>query len=300
MSEQHLKQLMKALSQRGAHLETTGSIEAGAKDPGFVLWSAAAAPAGDEHAAPSIMPKVFRSVPGAVVARGLSEGVLERSGPDRIVLSAKGRTSMRRLVGAMAADQLENRADSEHRPSRRPPVDATMRTAQAAAPPPLHDGAVGHSPLAWLRLRRDKSGAPYITDVEYAAGERLNRDFILASASPSVTLNWSAGAGGGSRNSAAQDAYADLLDRNIAARQRLDSALGAVDPEIAALLVDVCCHGRRLSDAERDRAWPQRSAKISLGIGLRALAVHYGLSNARTRTELVFEDGGARIRIAAS
>ncbi|HMQ58472.1 MAG TPA: DUF6456 domain-containing protein, partial [Rhizobiaceae bacterium] len=46
------------------------------------------------------------------------------------------------------------------------------------------------SPLATLRRLKDRCGRNWICDEEWAAGERLRRDFHLAQMSPRVSANW--------------------------------------------------------------------------------------------------------------
>ena len=65
-------------------------------------------------------------------------------------------------------------------------------------------------------------------------------------------------------------------DSVIAARQRVRQAFDSVGPEFIGLLLDVCCFLKGLEDVERERAWPPRSAKIVLQLGLDRLARHYG------------------------
>lgn len=151
--------------------------------------------------------------------------------------------------------------------------DAAAAAPQAREAPQINDR---ESPLAWLRRRFDKDGQPLITAEQFDAGERLRTDLWQAQLTPRVTQSWSmTGAPSGRR--AAPGAGYEMSDRLVAARVRVERALGAVGPELADILIDVCGHLRGLEEIERSEAWPQRSAKLILIKALTALARHYGL-----------------------
>jgi hypothetical protein len=130
------------------------------------------------------------------------------------------------------------------------------------------------SPLAWLARRAGRSGRALIEPVEFSAGERLRADFTSAQLMPRVTSNWSAAVADRQRGAF----HADPTDAMLAARQSVRRALDAVGPEFAGLLIDVCCFLKSLSDVERERRWPPRSAKVVLQLGLGRLARHYGMA----------------------
>lgn len=140
------------------------------------------------------------------------------------------------------------------------------------------------SPLAWLARRKDKDGNPMLSDAEIRAGERLRADFWFGQMTPRVTANWSGLVrdGGGGRRGAPSHG-ADMSDNALAARERVRLALKAAGPELAGMLIDICCHLKGLEQAEKTGGWPQRSGKVVLQIALRQLARHYGfLSEAGT------------------
>jgi len=130
------------------------------------------------------------------------------------------------------------------------------------------------SPLAWLARRRGRDGRALIEPMQLQAGERLRADFTRAQLMPRITSNWSASVADGRRGASP----VTFTETAIGARQRVRHALDAVGPEFSGLLVDVCCFLKGLADVERDRNWPQRSAKVVLQLGLDRLARHYGLS----------------------
>ncbi|WP_334147752.1 DUF6456 domain-containing protein [Hyphomicrobium sp.] len=178
----------------------------------------------------------------------------------------------------------------------RPPKARARSTAHARPGRNLAE-----SPIGWLFSRRDGEGNPLISEEQFSAGERLRADFWYAQMSPNVTQSWSlsATAGGGRRS--APGAGVELADNVVAAGERVRRALAAVGPELSGILIDVCCHLRGLEDAERRAGWPQRSAKIVLGMALAALARHYGFAKpavAEPRASRVRHWGAAGYRPA--
>jgi hypothetical protein len=139
---------------------------------------------------------------------------------------------------------------------------------------------LAESPIGWLSRRRDKDGRPLISDEQFLAGERLRADFWFAQMTPRVTADWGAPAAGGATRRGAPGTGVEVQDGVIAAGERVRRALTAVGPELAGVLIDVCCHLKGLEEAERGVGWPQRSAKVVLQIALTRLARHYGLVRA--------------------
>jgi len=129
------------------------------------------------------------------------------------------------------------------------------------------------SPLVWLARRRDRDGRALIAPHQLQAGERLRVDFTQAHMMPHTTSNWSSTVNDDRRGGGRAGMFSETM---VAARQRVHRALDTVGPEFAGLLLDVCCFLKGLEDVERDRAWPARSAKVVLQLGLERLARHYG------------------------
>jgi hypothetical protein len=119
------------------------------------------------------------------------------------------------------------------------------------------------SPLGWLKSRKDRNGRPLIDEYQFDAGERLRANYCFAHLPQRVTANWSA--------------PAPSSDNALAAKQRVHQALRDVGPELAGVLVDVCCELKGLEEAEKEHGWPQRAGKVVLQIALTRLARHYGL-----------------------
>lgn len=142
------------------------------------------------------------------------------------------------------------------------------RAGRAGRAPLLRDRM--ESPLAWLARRR------MISATQLAAGERLRADWQLAHAHPSVTMRWEPvprprGAGG-----PADPGEPGLV--MLDARRRVEAALAAAGPGLAAMLERVVCAGEGLAVAERSMGWPARAGKVVLGLALDRLALHYGLA----------------------
>jgi hypothetical protein len=131
------------------------------------------------------------------------------------------------------------------------------------------------SPLAWLARRRGRDGHSLIEPHQLQAGERLRGEFTRANLMPRTTSNWEKPISSSRRGTVDLGAGA-FTETTIAARQRVRQALDATGPEFAGLLLDVCCFLKGLEEVERERRWPQRSAKIVLQLALDRLARFYG------------------------
>ena len=185
--------------------------------------------------------------------------------PDRtLTITEAGRAHLRRLVlgrtGSVLDPFLAQHLDLAH---------GEIETAEGRSGVTID---AGESPLAWLARRKGRDGQAMIGPVQFQAGERLRADFTRAQMTPRVTSSWSSSVAR-DRRTANNLAFSDAV---IAARQCVQHALEAVGPEFNGLLLDVCCFLKRLEDCERQRHWPQRSAKVVLQLGLDRLARHYG------------------------
>lgn len=140
------------------------------------------------------------------------------------------------------------------------------------------------SPLAWLRLRQDVRGRPYIGETEFLAGERLRTDFTLALLSPKSTTSWPIERVDCSRRVGFSPTHES--ETAIAARKRFWAALDAVGHEFASVLVGICCHLEGLEALEARLGLPKRSGKTVLRLGLQMLARHYGLACSDDRSRI--------------
>jgi hypothetical protein len=154
--------------------------------------------------------------------------------------------------------------------------DRKSRRQVAGTPAPRRAGSREESPLNWLARRKDRDGAPLVSEAQRRAGERLAADFHLAAMTPRTTAAFDRISGGGGRRSA-PGAGIELADNILAARERVRRALAAVGAELAGILIDVCCHDQGIEEAERESSLPQRSGKVVLQLALTRLARYYGL-----------------------
>ncbi len=123
---------------------------------------------------------------------------------------------------------------------------------------------LAESPLSWLHSRG------HLTDVQFAAGECLRRDFEQAQLSPGVTMRGDPVRvrGGGERSLSA-------TERQVAAHQRFDGAVSAAGPGLSDILWRVVCAGESVPAAERALSWPVRSGKLVLRLALDRVAGFY-------------------------
>lgn len=183
-----------------------------------------------------------------------------RSGEEGWTLTRKGRAHLKKILSGAGSPAV--------------PVSAITEPSEPASEPGFN---LRESPLGWLSRRRDKDGNPLISSHEFQAGERLRADFTFAHMSPRVTSSWSPANGGSSDRRSAPGTGVEIQDCVIAAGERVHRALAAVGPELAGILIDVCCYLKGLEDAERVHGWPQRSGKVVLQLALTRLARHYGI-----------------------
>jgi len=132
------------------------------------------------------------------------------------------------------------------------------------------------SPLAWLRARRGRNGAPMISEADFRAGLKLRVDYLRATETARTTVTYAEREPETCSGTELGNAAAERIDRALSAQDAIRTALDRLGPELSGIVVDVCCHDRGLSQVEKARALPPRSAKHFLQIGLGQLARHYG------------------------
>lgn len=209
-----------------------------------------------------------RRFPLPVIRAARARGLLE--GDDSALhLTEAGRAALRRLLSD---------PDSAWQDQHRDLVRRTDAEGETMLVNTLE------SPLAALARIKDRNGKRWLSDEMVAAGDRLRADFDRGQLMPGVSQRWEPviDRGGGS----ASGGLADFTDAALAARRRVEKALDAVGPEISGLLVDVCCFLKGLEQVERERQWPQRSAKLMLSAGLRMLDRHYNPPSEPRRSPL--------------
>ncbi|MCA1244610.1 DUF6456 domain-containing protein [Stappia stellulata] len=248
-------------------------------------------PAGKADAAEGDGSELLRLVPASGTGRGAEAEAEAQAQAQGVVVSAA-------LLRAARARDLVERCDRDSGALRMSQAgqarlrriscgdDGFRRQHQhrGTRRQPGPDGSVallavdhGESPLAWLRNRKGPDGAALIDAARFEAGERLRADVTFGRIVPGLaTQSWDGLGASGARRSAASG-IADLSDAAVAARLRVDRALAAVGPELAPVLIDVCCELKGLGEVEKARRWPPRSAKVVLMMGLARLARHYGL-----------------------
>ncbi|WP_067221930.1 DUF6456 domain-containing protein [Stappia indica] len=225
-----------------------------------------ASPASPSPGSSSSLDPTF-AVDPAQLRAAFAAGLVERGGKGRLVLSQAGRARLRRMASG------EEDFAAQHRET------GTRRIAIAGAADEIVTVNHAESPLAWLRRRRGRTGEPILDDGQFAAGERLRADHTHGAIVPGMRgMAWSAlGSGGGSSSGRdPRGGLVELTDTTLAARARLERAMREVGPELAGVLIDVCCELKGLEQVERERRWPPRSAKVVLLLGLTRLARHYG------------------------
>lgn len=200
---------------------------------------------------------------------GASKAVVEAMLRDDLLINAAGElalssTGLARLKRASAkADPFQD----QHREIGAVRIETPDgKTARAAL-------NLAESPLAQLARRKAKNGRPFLNEDEWRAGERLRSDYTRGQIMPRMGANWIASVASSRRDG--ENGLADLTDAALASRQRVNRAIEAIGPELAGVLIDVCCFLKGLEQVEMERVWPARSAKVVLKTALGALHRHY-------------------------
>lgn len=222
----------------------------------------------------------------ATIRSAAKEGRALLDGGDRGVISISSATLSDLLRSALIENEdgvlaltpegraLARRADAKDEPFRDQHIERGRRTIQTERGSEAVEANLSESPIGQLARRRGKNGEPFLDEAEFRAGERLRSDFTRGQIMPRLGANWSEPVSRGKRGGN-ENGIAELTEAALAARQRVENALAAVGPELAGVLVDVCCFLKGLERVEAERGWPVRSAKVVLKTALAALSRHY-------------------------
>lgn len=197
---------------------------------------------------------------GIGILRGLLAKGLIRRQDDAVALSGEGRAAIERAKGGEGY-----RSQHQDVGTRRVEVGGAWQTVE-----------VDHreSPLATLMRHRGRKGERFLSEAEFRAGERLRSDYTRGQIIAHTGMNWDF-SGTGRSSHADRNRRAELSDAAVAARGRVEQAINAVGPELAGVMLDICCFLKGLEQVELERGWPRRSAKIMLKSSLGVLARHY-------------------------
>ncbi len=131
------------------------------------------------------------------------------------------------------------------------------------------------SPLYRLHRMKTKSGKPYISTTEFAAGERLRSDFERGQLQPRISARLEGNMGSSGKGGTFQ--ANDISDFALDCRARVQKAVEKLGPDLSGVALDICCFLKGFETVERERSWPPRSAKLMLKTSLQLLSDHYGM-----------------------
>jgi len=128
---------------------------------------------------------------------------------------------------------------------------------------------LAESPLGWLHARG------HLSNRQYDSGEKLRIDWECANLAPRVTMSWDAAPISGGRRNA--PGILTPTERQIAAKQRFDSAIDHLGKDLSDIAWRIICAGEGVPAAEKNLGWPARSGKLVLKIALDRLGDFYRL-----------------------
>jgi hypothetical protein len=134
----------------------------------------------------------------------------------------------------------------------------------------------GHDPDAVLRkliALRGAAGAPWLSDEEIRAAQRLRYDWERGHVGLVRGIDFAAPpiSGGARGPGAAQQAS---MAAGCDARARVQAALGALAAPLRRVVERVCLNEEALEAFERREHWPPRSGKIALKLALAQIVAH--------------------------
>lgn len=238
MTDRHLMRILTFLARGAAHCEPAGKLDTSLLQ-------------GGERGAIALPDEAL----GQAIARDL---VVDTAG--EISISQAG------LAFLARAGSGDDRFQAQHQ-------NRDIRMVELAGSREFVAVNLKESPLAALAQRKGRDGRAFLSAFELEAGERLRADYDFGQIMPRMSANWEAAVSAGRRGGG--NTKADLSDNALAARQRVNAAIEAVGPELAGVLVDICCFLKGLETVETERCWPRRSAKLMLKTALGVLDRHY-------------------------
>ena len=201
-----------------------------------------------------------------LIKQALASGVVDLNTKEECRITKAGRAALRRALSGAEAYSDQHRTISYQQ--------KTEDSASKRRPAPIRTKTnLDESPLARLAVRKGKNGKPLLEPEQVRAGERLRADYTFAAMMPAIGQGWRTERIG---SGPARSGLRDLSDDVLSARQRVERILASMEPVLAGVIVDVCCHLKGLEKIEEERGWPARCAKIVLQIGLSALVERYG------------------------
>ncbi len=212
------------------------------------------------------------------VTEGLSlEGWIETSSKGRVLrytITQSGRDAVREMIEAsgqgapraLSPGMAEAPAGFDMSGSDLVPAGANS----PATPVGKTRYNLAESPLTALARRKDKTGAPFLSEDLVRCGERLREDFELAQMDTSANTNWNELVEG-----QASAPTPKRVNGPDAARARVVAALKDLGPGLSDVTLRCCCYLEGLETTEQQMGWSARSGKIVLRIALQRLKRHY-------------------------
>jgi len=172
--------------------------------------------------------------------RAVAAGLIRARPDGRVALSARGRALAEGSTGtsdALSTPQRDELATTVPGPNGSDHVTVNL----------------AESPLTQIAARKDRHGRRFLGQAEVDAGERLRRDYERACLVPRLGIDWEQPISKG-KASAARPQGLDTSEALLAARQRVEKAITAVGPELAGILIDVCCFLKGWSESRPSAA----------------------------------------------